>query len=86
MVNWGAPGLIIVAATYTKYDTYAVNQMPASIELLRYQHYEGGIVVVEGLKDIWSYGWGYPWPCYLKDSSDIAAVLTFVKVAYEYEQ
>ena len=187
-VTWDGPRLVIVAATYTKYDSYAVNQLPGAIELLRYQRYQDGIVVVEGLreplttkakpaatsksttavvgadesfgldyhlaktnpsaseafrelrpiilgldgveertqqktqityrttrsfaafsfrkdhvqvlfkggetiddpdgrvKDIRSYGWGYPWSCDLRVLNDLEPVLAFVKSAYQYEQ
>ena len=50
-VIWAEPRLIIVAGSYTKYDTYAVNQLPRSIELLRYQRYEDDVVVVEAVSD-----------------------------------
>ncbi len=50
-VAWTEPRLIIVAASYTKYDTYAVHQLPRSIELLRYQRYAEGVVVVEAVSD-----------------------------------
>ena len=187
-VNWDSPRVVIVASTYTKYDSSAVNQLPGAIELLRYQRYEDGIVVVEDLKeplttkvtaptpaksiatgpggsepfgldhhlakttskareaflelrpvilglygveekaqqksqityraarsfaafafrknnvqvllkggemvddpdgrlkDIRSYGWGYPWSCDLQSLHDVEPVLAFVKSAYAYEQ
>jgi predicted transport protein len=50
-VGWTEPRLIIVAASYTKYDTYAVHQLPRSIELLRYQRYAEGVVVVDAVSE-----------------------------------
>jgi predicted transport protein len=46
-VSWQSPRLIIVASSYTKYDLFAVTQLPAGIELLRYQRYAEGIVVLD---------------------------------------
>lgn len=48
-VNWSAPRLIIVAASYSKYDVYAIHQFPRGIELLRYLRYAEGLVVVEAV-------------------------------------
>jgi hypothetical protein len=50
-VSWSGPRLIIVAANYTKYDSYAVNQLSPNIELLRYRRYSDGFVVVENVLD-----------------------------------
>lgn len=46
-VDWQAPRLIVVASSYTKYDSYAVNQLNVNLELLRYQHYADGFFVLE---------------------------------------
>lgn len=45
-VSWTAPRLVIVASTYTKYDTYAINQL-GNIQLLRYQRYEDGTLFLD---------------------------------------
>lgn len=50
-VSWDSPRLILVAATYTKYDTYAVNQLQPSIELLRYQRYSDGTFVLDAVNE-----------------------------------
>jgi predicted transport protein len=50
-IHWTSPRLVIVAAGYSKYDSYAVNQLPRSIELLRYQRYADNIIVVEPVVD-----------------------------------
>jgi hypothetical protein len=50
-ISWSGPRLIIVAANYTKYDSYAVNQLSPNIELLRYRRYSDGFVVVENVLD-----------------------------------
>jgi hypothetical protein len=50
-VTWSGPRLIIVAANYTKYDSYAINQLSPNIELLRYRRYSDGFVVIENVLD-----------------------------------
>lgn len=50
-IVWTGPRLIIVAANYTKYDSYAVNQLSTNIELLRYRRYSDGFLVVENVLD-----------------------------------
>lgn len=50
-VSWQAPRLILVASSYTKYDTYAVNQLGSSIELLRYQRYDDGTFVLDSVNE-----------------------------------
>lgn len=50
-IHWTSPRLVIVAANYSKYDSYAVNQLPRSIELLRYQRYAENVMVVEAVSD-----------------------------------
>ncbi len=50
-VSWSEPRLVIVAGSYSKYDSYAVNQLPRSIELLRYARYGEGVVVVEAVSE-----------------------------------
>lgn len=48
-VSWQQPRVVIVAANYTKYDTYAIHHFPANLELLRYQRYENGLMVLESV-------------------------------------
>lgn len=48
-VSWQNPRLVLVASRYTKYDTYAVNQLRPNIELLRYQRYSDGTFVLENI-------------------------------------
>lgn len=50
-VSWSAPRLILVASTYTKYDTYAVNQLSSRLELLRYQRYDDGTFTLESVNE-----------------------------------
>lgn len=38
-IDWSSPRLICIAAGFTHYDTYAVQQISRSIELLRYKRY-----------------------------------------------
>ena len=45
----GGPRLILVASSYTKYDAYAVHRLGPGIELLRYQRYDDGTLVLENL-------------------------------------
>lgn len=48
-VSWGNPRLVLVASSYTKYDSYAVSQFGSNVQLLRYQRYEDGTFVLETL-------------------------------------
>lgn len=50
-ISWSEPRLIIVARNYTKFDSYAVNQLSSNIELLRYRRYGDGFLVVENVLD-----------------------------------
>lgn len=50
-VSWQEPRLILVATSYTKYDSYAVNQLRTNIELLRYQRYDDGTFVLESVNE-----------------------------------
>jgi len=38
-IDWASPRLICIAAGFTHYDTYAVQQISRSIELVRYKRY-----------------------------------------------
>ncbi|MBS1263319.1 MAG: hypothetical protein MAG715_00495 [Methanonatronarchaeales archaeon] len=46
-VDWSSPRLLCVAEDFTKYDSYAVEQMNRNIELIRYQMYENGFILFE---------------------------------------
>jgi hypothetical protein len=48
-ISWDNPRLVLVASSYTKFDTYAVSQFGSNIQLLRYQRYEDGTFVLETL-------------------------------------
>lgn len=42
-VDHGSPRLVLVAASFTKYDSYAINRMSENIELWTFARYEDGI-------------------------------------------
>ena len=46
-VNWSHPRLIIIAQSYAKWDTYAVNRMGEGIELWRYVLYGEDLLYLE---------------------------------------
>lgn len=46
-LDWANPRLICVANGFTRYDEHAVQQMNRSIELYRYQDYEGDLLALE---------------------------------------
>jgi predicted transport protein len=46
-LDWGNPRLICVASGFTRYDEHAVQQMNRSIELYRYQDYEGDLLALD---------------------------------------
>ncbi len=46
-VNWSHPRLIIIAQSYAKWDTYAVNRMGDGIELWRYMLYGEDLLYLE---------------------------------------
>jgi predicted transport protein len=50
-VSWQGPRLILVASSYTKYDGYAVNQLQPNIQLLRYQRYADGTLVLDSVNE-----------------------------------
>ena len=50
-ISWDSPRLVLVAASYTKYDTYAVGQFGANVQLLRYKRYTDGTLVIESVGD-----------------------------------
>ncbi|MFN8371991.1 MAG: DUF5655 domain-containing protein [Anaerolineae bacterium] len=46
-VNWSHPRLIVIAQSYAKWDTYAVNRMGEGIELWRYTLYGSDLLHLE---------------------------------------
>ena len=47
--SWDAPRLILVASAYEKYDIYAINQLGARVELLRYRRHGEDTFVLESV-------------------------------------
>lgn len=43
-IDWNNPRVICVASGFTRYDEHAVDQMGRSIELVRYQDFEGELL------------------------------------------
>lgn len=46
-VDWSSPRLLCIAEDFTRYDSYAVEQMNRNIELIRYQIYTGDYILFE---------------------------------------
>lgn len=46
-IDWSGPRLLCIAGDFTKYDEYAVMQIPRSIELLRYRRYGDDLLLLE---------------------------------------
>ena len=46
-IDWTSPRLICIAGDFTRYDTYAVQQISRSIELVRYQRYGSEHLMLE---------------------------------------
>ena len=46
-IDWNNPRLICVAAEYTKFDTYAVQQIDRNISLFRYRQYGDDLILFE---------------------------------------
>jgi predicted transport protein len=46
-IDWSGPRLLCIAGDFTKYDEYAVLQIPRNIELLRYRRYGGDLLLLE---------------------------------------
>jgi predicted transport protein len=46
-IDWTGPRLLCIAGDFTRYDEYAVLQIPRSIELLRYRRYGGDLLLLE---------------------------------------
>lgn len=48
-IDWSIPCVICVANDFTKYDLHAVNQMQRNIKLVKYQKYDGDLILFEHL-------------------------------------
>lgn len=46
-IDWSEPRLLCIAGDFTRYDEYAVLQIPRNIELLRYRRYGGDLLLLE---------------------------------------
>src|SRR5580704_3091992 len=46
-IGWSGPRLLCIAGDFTRYDEYAVLQIPRNIELLRYRRYGGDLLLLE---------------------------------------
>jgi predicted transport protein len=46
-VEWASPRLLCIAGDFTKYDAYAVQQIPRNINLLRYRRYGDKLLLLE---------------------------------------
>ena len=46
-IDWSGPILLCIAADFTKYDEYAVMQIPRNVELLRYRRYGADLLLLE---------------------------------------
>lgn len=50
-IEWGSARLICIAGDYTKFDSYAVEQINRNIELYRYKHF-GDILLLELINSV----------------------------------
>src|SRR5579862_9918633 len=46
-IDWSGPRLLCIAGDFTRYDEYAVLQIPRNIELLRYRRYGADLLLLE---------------------------------------
>lgn len=46
-IEWSSPRLICIAPDFTKYDSYAVEQIDQNIELMRFKQYENDLLLLE---------------------------------------
>ena len=46
-VDWSQPRLICIASDFTRYDSYAVNQINRAIELIRYRRFGDNHLMIE---------------------------------------
>lgn len=47
IIDWSAPRLICIANDFSRYDNFAINEMPANIDLIRYKTYENEFLLFE---------------------------------------
>ncbi len=46
-IDWSQPRLICIAQDFSRYDAFAIKQMPANIDLIRYRIYENNHLLFE---------------------------------------
>jgi predicted transport protein len=46
-IDWSGPRLLCIAGDFSRYDEYAVLQIPRNIELLRYRRYGSNLLLLE---------------------------------------
>ena len=46
-IDWSQPRLICIAQDFSRYDEFAIKQMPANIDLIRYRIYENNHLLFE---------------------------------------
>ncbi len=46
-IDWSGPRLLCIAGDFTRYDEYAVHQIPRNIELLRYRRYGTDLLLLD---------------------------------------
>ena len=46
-IDWSGPRLLCIAGDFTRYDEYAVMQIPRNVELLRYRRYGSDLLLLE---------------------------------------
>jgi Uncharacterized conserved protein len=46
-VDWSSPRLVCIAPDFTKYDSHAVEQIGQNIELMRFERYSDGVLLLE---------------------------------------
>lgn len=76
-IDWSNPRLICVAAGFTKYDEYAVQQINRSIELVRYRDFDGDFLALELVGAVT----GSPQPTTVTEAPARAASKTPMKTA-----
>lgn len=51
-IDWNNPRVICIAENYSKFDIDTVEVIPMRLELLRYRHYENGILSLESINSV----------------------------------
>jgi predicted transport protein len=46
-IDWSGPRLLCIAGDFTRYDEYAVKQIPRNIELIRYRLFSDNLLMIE---------------------------------------